>query len=227
MTTERDTQNQDKAMAGKRVTLVKAHKAVLAFASKDETRPTLGAVHITPDYIEATDSYRLVRITHPADVIDPLDFPKGPDGDELVDEIPAEGVLVDAKALRKAFQGMPNRSTLPILNRVAIKPGDHYVALATTDLEQTTVSSSRKVEGSFPNIAELIKRYSEKEPIAEITLNPVMLKEIMAAFGHFGCGNAHHPVTFTITSELEPCVMTAENSDGMTMTAVLMPVRKG
>lgn len=203
------------------VLLDRSCKAAVPFASRDITRQPLTGIRITPDYIEATDSYKLVRITH-ADGPSPLDFPKTPDVDDSpCGPIPPEGVIVDAQTVARALGDLPGkgRGTLPILQRVAVKPGDYTVALTVNDLDRAVTHTARRIEGAFPPIDDLLA--SATGPSGTISFNPRFLAQVAKAFCDFGATY----VTLECRGSMKPALMRAKNTERQTMTVLLMPVR--
>lgn len=197
-------------------------KAVLPFTSKDETRAILTGVRITSERIEATDSYRLARIT-PKNSITADDFPRFPDGSVATGTISEHGITVDAKALKRSLGNVPrSRRSLPVLNRIAVKPSGNHVLLTTTDLSLTSSETSRLIDGSFPDIDKLLP---SEQPVSTITFNAEFLKQVAKAFQDFG--GRHAIVTVDVFSELKPARFSATDEDGTEMVAILMPVRKG
>jgi DNA polymerase III sliding clamp (beta) subunit (PCNA family) len=197
-------------------------KAALPFTSRDETRAMLTGVRITSQYVEATDSYKLVRIT-PKGSMSQEDFPRFPDGSPATGTISERGILVDAKALKRSLRNVPKaRRSLPILSRIAVKPSGNHVLLTTTDLNLTSSETSRLIEGAFP---EIDKHLPSDEPTSTITFSAEFLKQVAKAFQDFGGSKAI--VTVDVFSELKPARFSATDDEGTEMVAILMPVRKG
>lgn len=210
----------------KPVLLDKTIRAALEFVSRDETRAVLTGIHITPDYVEATDSYRLVRITH-AEGIKPMDYPTGPDSTApAYSDVPPEGIIIEASAIKRALANMPSRSTLPILNRIALKVDGNYARLSTNDLDCVSAHTTRLIEGTFPDIDALLESYKGKPLGSEVAFNHQFMQSAMKAFGYF-FGGYGQPVSLTCRGELTPFLLEAKNSSGQTMIALQMPVRMG
>lgn len=215
-----------KTPESKPVLLDRTVRAALEFVSRDETRQVLTGVHITPDYVEATDSYRLVRITH-AEGIKPMDYPTGPESTApAYSDVPPEGIIIDAAAIRRALANMPRKSMLPILNRIAIKVDGNYARLSTNDLDCVSAHTTRLIEGKFPDVDALLESYAHKPLGNEVAFNHQFMQQAMKAFGYFLTGD-RVPVSLTCRGELQPFILEAKNSSGQTMIALQMPVRMG
>lgn len=214
-----------KKPTGKVVFLDKSARALLPFVSRDVTREILTAVHVTPDYCEATDSYRLVRITHRDQMTDPENYPRVA-GRSVVSEVPASGVCIPAESIQKALAGIPKKKSLPVLEQVALEITDHYANLTTTDLEQTVTNQARLIEGTFPNVQQLIESFTPKDGDTSVTVafNATFLKEVAAAVEKFG---RNVPIEITLQDPLKPALIRAKNENGQTLTAILMSVRPG
>lgn len=62
-------------MGRQKMVLPVALREVAAFSSKDETRPALMEVHVTPEVIVATDSYRMIVVEHDLTVRETFSVP--------------------------------------------------------------------------------------------------------------------------------------------------------
>lgn len=204
--------------------LPKYLKAIGAFFSKDETRPILTTVHLTNDYVVATDSYRLVKITYEG--MGAQDFPK------IGGQLPMEGTLdrdaanIDGKTFIKALSSIPakprgwKKGALPVLHNVAVMgETDHTVSFGVTDLDQSTIFVARKVEGTFPPYEDLMAGIPEAK--AAVAVDAKFLQEMAKAVLDFG---GKH-VTISVASSLKPVKFTASNDQGGTFTGLQMPVR--
>lgn len=201
--------------------LPKYLKAVAPFFSRDETRPILGAVHLTPDEVVATDSYRLVKITYKGSSA--ADFPK------IGDQPPMEGVMgpvnIDGKTFIKALSAVPavRRSrfstALPILRNVAVMAEtDHTVTLGVTDLHQSTMFVASKTLGAFPNYEQLMPA---SNPHSFVCLNAKFLGDMAKAVQDFGATYCR----LELRGPLKPVMFKAEN-EGATFEGLQMPVRE-
>ncbi len=212
--------SNDTTIQGERTVLLNGSvRGVLPFVSRDGTRPVLQGVRVTPDYVEATDSYKLCRITLNSPTAQ--DYPHLPGGESAVAEIPEGGVVVEGRTLGKALRSLPNKSALPILSHVAVKPVGELVQLSSTDLGETSVLYSKRVSGISPDIDELLSRVRTNEPKATVSVDVKHLRALIKGADDFGAD----VVTIEVREPLSPVVVLAEDS-GQTFTALLMPVRK-
>jgi len=195
-------------------------KALSAFLSRDGMRPILGSIHLTDTAAEATDSYKLARITRNA-TEDLGDFPTVGGKRPITEPL---DICLEGDSVMRAVAGIPGnrRGTLPILARAAIiEDSDHYVSIATTDLTSSTITIVRKVEGTFPPCEQLLAEAKAGETY--ISFNAGFLKQLAAAYVTFGA----KWVTIRIATPLKPAYFTAKNDSGERMEAILMPVRDG
>ena len=205
-------------------------KALAQFLSKDGTRPILGAVHITPTKVIATDSYKLAVITYDTGT-NPENFPKIGDRTVTAELSP---VNINGKQFLKALADIPavrrkksrtGRLTgiLPILGYAAVVGSDESsVHIATTDLDQSTVRMVKRVEGTFPDYTKLLPD-SDDEPAATIAFNVGFLAEVAKAFKDFGADL----VEVELRGAMKPGYFKATNKLDQTMEVILMPVRLG
>ena len=201
--------------------LSKAVAAALMFVSRDQTRPVLRSVLVTPTQVFATDSYRAVCITSGEEGLTSLDFPNS-ERREL--GIPEEGVMIDGQALKLALKRLPSRAMLPILNRIAIAIDGANVQLITDDLDVQITTTARRCEGLFPDF-EKIMTHEEGAEIHGIAVNPHFLKQVAEAAIKFGCGNS--PIGIEFTDRMKPIHFYAKNDNQDKFHAIVMPVRPG
>jgi hypothetical protein len=192
--------------------------AALAFVSKDESRPLLCGVHITPEHVEATDSYRAVRITHaPGTTVN--DYPVLSGNQRALGDVDA---TIDARSFGDALKALSKRTTLPILQRVVVvEDAERYLTLGSTDLDRTNRTEARKIEGRFPPLGDL---FNDSEPVLSIKFNAGFLADIANAAKKFS--DSPTPVVeLRAWGPLKPAEFSARTPDGQTFRAILMPVR--
>lgn len=120
-----------------------ADKRIAALAkcvSKDTQRPELKHVHIKGDMAEATDGCILVRARFTE--FPDEDYPGDPGGVES-----ADGALVDADAIIRAFRDVPKKTHLPISKCIHI--GRMNGAVVVSHL--------------LPNLARVEERYAKED----------------------------------------------------------------
>lgn len=201
----------------------KALLALAPFLSRDETRPTLQAVHITPTTVSATDRYKMVCIKYAAGSPSAGDFPKTPGvvpsqpRTVMVDGQKFLGVLRSIKTGRGRY-----RKTLPILAHAAMVDDEEdgaLVGFVTNDLDVAQVTYVRQVFGTPPPYD---RQWPTAEPAAHVWLNADFLAQVADAFKKFGAVSVKLELD---ASPLKPMVFKAENSQGQLMKVLLMPVR--
>lgn len=199
------------------VLINKRSLGVTKFASTDQTRPTLCGVHISEKGIEATDSYRMARVTHTK--FSPEAYPVENSG--KLAELDKVGVVVPAKDLADAGKRIPKSRMLPVLNHLALTEADREdrVGLTTTDLDTTNTSVARIVHGAYPDFDQLLPK---DEPVFEIGLNAAFLKEVAELAEKFA-SPAAHPLVCKFYGPRKPAIFEIEDDD-QTLTMLLMPV---
>lgn len=109
--------------------------AILSTVSKDEARPVLTGVHVRPEYLEATDSYRLSRMGLPTSLLE-------------------GSVIVPSRLFKVLAMPMVRRhNTREIQTQVGAK-GWFGVVWQTPGC--TFSMHSRIIDGQFPNVDQLI-----------------------------------------------------------------------
>ena len=196
---------------------------VVELASTDETRPSINAVHITPDYTEATNGHILARV--PVCKTLDEDFPVVPDyeGGNLPDP---DGVVLPADTVKAIAKRIPKgrRCSLPILCNASIRfNGSKTVKVATTDLESPLVSTVRLSQDRYPNTGQLWKSAEKgfKGFIAQVSYSPNELANLAIFLNRAGVKQ----VEFCITGEETATEFKGTTEDGREIVGLLMPVR--
>jgi hypothetical protein len=223
--------------------LVAGLKASLEASSKDGARPTLNGVHVSANadtghlVMVATDSYRLHELTvYPGSDVSalfrvPAILPR--------DELTAVIKMLSAPAFKRDRYGNSGRATVSVTwahalgaddragvtyaNRRTFTFGDHAMSIAVTE-----------VPGDYPNVANLMFDPDTAMPGAA-AFSPQYLAGICKAAGYVDKTNpvqvrGHRPAPIgagrpdNYRPESSPCMFTA-TGDGVTMRAILMPVR--
>jgi len=135
------------------------------FASRGILCPALNGVHITKEYIEATNNHCLLRITLPTlKAIQPdSDFPVCKDiyagGNEIAEYKSDSGfndVIIPIKDIIGMSKVTKKKSTLPILENISIRFGKDSVQVASTNLDSWAVKTIKTIEGPYPNTNPVI-----------------------------------------------------------------------
>jgi DNA polymerase III sliding clamp (beta) subunit (PCNA family) len=194
--------------------LNKNNLSLTKFASKSETRPELAGVFVTDKVTVATDTFRLVEMTLPADV-------KVEDYPEVNGKKAMRGwkpFIVPAKELAKIK--IPNSKSLPLLNHVAIGYVDaNKVEFMTTDLENQETKTLRRIDGEFPEYSKL---FPAGEAKVELSVNAEFMADILEVLGKM---NSLNSVKIKLYGDNMPVVFEAEGN-GQKSRAMLMPLRK-
>lgn len=144
-------------MESKSITLLASDQAgVAAFASKDETRYNVTRVHLTSEYAEATNGHILMRAPKVED--DPADFPQK-DGVNLGNPLPAAGVLLDPKSIKRVQAARPKGKAIPILNHLAVghvNGSQNEAIITATDLETVSAARVPQTGTQFPDADKVI-----------------------------------------------------------------------
>lgn len=195
---------------------LRAIRAALIAASKDNARPILAAVHITVKdgtaEIVATDSYRLLLATFAA--------PDSPDGEILVSR---EMLATLAKAYTKSAVAKLGTGTVLI-----IRASDAGPEVTITHPTGTIVDRFGFVDGTFPNVHQLIPT-TDPTGVPMIAFNPGYLGDIAKVAAEVGTDNTT-PVRVETWGSYKPARFTlitgnGDQGGGITTQYLLMPVR--
>lgn len=191
----------------------KHNLTVAKFAAKNGIREELASMYFLKDKTVATDTFRLLEVSVPADVkIE--DFPQVQGKSAMRG---CEPFLVDARSV--ASIKLP-KSKLPILQHCTIKHCDkQYVEFLTTDGEIAESKTLRRIDGQFPDYEQI---FPKDEPKAEVYINGKMLGELLTAMSEL---SEDKGVTIRFFGEENPLVLLAE-SKVQKARGIMMPMRK-
>lgn len=184
-------------------------------------RYTCSALCITPEYTEATDGHRLVRVTNPK--MEAKNYPVidgfSPNGNPERFLLPGKTALVIQKAI-------PSSESIPILNYAAVTT-EHgaqgqSLAVAVTDLSSPQVFRSRPDTTKYPDSTDKVLNPTDP-PVFQLTVNAAYLSELAKMAAGFSSDNCPS-VTLTFYGKDKAVRMDAKG-DGQHMTMVLMPMR--
>lgn len=184
-------------------------------AAKNEgAHPELTGVFVKPDKVVATDTFRLVEISTPANVkVD--DYPKMPSGKTAMRGF--KPFIVSAKEFGKIK--IPNSKSLPVLNHVAVSyADDKRVEFLTTDLMKEEVKGLTKIEGKFPDYEKI---FPTDKPVAELQVNANYLVEVLEVIGKL---SRTATVKIKMYKNGQPMVLEAMG-DNQEARGLLMPLR--
>ena len=205
--------------------LSKEHLNAWKAASTDATRYVLNGVFIEETEkgvrATATDGRRLVTVeSEDKEGMTPADFPAVPGMETAPNGATAK--IIPSESIKSALKSLPkaNRVKLPILQKCLVKLGENQATLATTDLSNASVQPSRIIDGNFPNYKAVIPT---KTPILKMGLSPELLGSLCEVLAS-NAGD-DRAVVFEFYGPEEPVKMTVTNREGITTTAVLMPVK--
>ena len=163
-----------------RVTVVKpeALEAAATIASTDKYRPNLNSVLVNDaGIVTATDGHALIQVSAAMEM-DAADYPAvtpdgmhAPSGDGVI--LPLSAVKEAAKAARKV------KSPIPSLRSVAVCVNETHGQLISTDLDTTSRTEYRPLEGPFPNVEQV---YPKAPIVFSIGFDPALLARTLEAF---------------------------------------------
>lgn len=211
--------------------LSKDNLAVAAFASKDETRLSLGGVYVEPDGTTVATNGRYLATVGPCHA-DRKDFPDIP-GMNPETTTPGEQSLKafvlpadDAKAIAKALPKGRTINTLPILAHavvdVAHSNENGTYRIGVTDLERPQIFQGRKVEGEFPDYRQVLPK---GDPAWIVGLSAAYLKDIAATALSLGVKHLKVEGFETDANSVKPVRFTGTTGSGQDFYVVLMPAR--
>jgi hypothetical protein len=196
--------------------------ALATIAAKDSGRYSMQGVrletHPNGKYAAiATDGKRLVVITGTG--ADAADYPPLP----ALTAAPngATSAVILADEWRKAFKSVPKgRHLKPILAHVAAVLSDEVSTLATTNLDSSTVTQPRNLEGRFPDWEGVVPKFQESR---KVTVSIRMLRDLLAVADAVA---EEDKVILEIgpAAENKPIALHAENLS-QKFTGLLMPMK--
>jgi hypothetical protein len=200
--------------------LNKHNLAVAEFTSKDKSRYTCQAIHVSQDGTIATDGHRLVVVS-PAPGSDKA-FP-------VVEGFtPVSGEFQPFNLSREAAKDIagqiPKSTNTPIIRNAIIgQPGANgEVNIAVTDLDTAKVFKCKPVTGQFPNYKAVIPK--DEYAVLRIAVNAGQLAQMAKAAGAFSDDQAE-TLVLSFYGPDRAVKMTASNSETkQTWTGVLMPI---
>lgn len=214
--------------------LSKSNLDIAVMASKDETRPALMNLRITPEYTEATSGRILGRVEIPEEKAE--DFPEvpgfSPNGSEPVKEI-----LIPAKSALEISKSIPRSPKLPILeyaNIGAVSGANterSTVCIAVTDLDSPRVSSLRVDPNPYPNSDQVFPeniKDSETgkaaEPVIEIAFAASQLK-ILADFCSKHTKGGTGQIRLKVYTPTGAMAWECRSASGIKAYGLVMPMR--
>jgi DNA polymerase III sliding clamp (beta) subunit (PCNA family) len=184
------------------------------FASKNPSRPVLTGVLVTNEKIVATDSFKLIEITHKSE--DSADFPIVP-GVKLVDQLESP-VLLPAKDLLAKLK-FPAKVPLPILEGGALcNDSENNVGIVTSDLETSTTLQFKKIKGDYPDYTRVMP---EKPAVQTILMDAQVLMDALQAFKD----DNTNLVELQFFTNLRPLMLVGKSKENENKKALVMPCK--
>ena len=142
----------------------RAHFAVRHAASKDATRYNLNGIHFKADgSTEATDGHMLIQVhaeTPPDD--------EWPDvGDIKASTDALEEFILPLEASERVMRAIPKptRTSMPVLKHARLDVvetnANGHARFVTTDLDSVTPMQADKIDGEYPNTAQVIPKIGD------------------------------------------------------------------
>ena len=196
--------------------LTKEHLRTVECASTDPNRLGLTGLHITPDYVEATDGHLLVR-KHVEKKFKEEDYP------------PIQGIgrgteilmscILDKNGIKKAMQMIKPNKHIPILSCAFLSEEDTNkngkAVFAATDLETVQICQVKKIEAQYPTMDDAFPTDPDRYCVA---VDPKILIQALAQFdGH---------IVIEVTNGYAPLLLrSAIPGTGTKTEALVMPMR--
>lgn len=196
---------------------------ITAFASTNPTRYAIQGIHVTREYVEASDEKMLIRVPLPK--VDPAEFPPTTapaefTPDQILPVKPLLEALKSAKDARKTCS-LPICAMVRLSSSPAVGEKPAKLHLTTSDLENERTVASNPIDGQYPNVDRVIPT---AEPKLSITLSADLLIEIAKYAIAHGEG-ANHGIRFDFLDNTDPVRFSINLPDGRKTTGVLMPMR--
>lgn len=164
----------------------KINLSVAKIASKQSHRPEISGVFFTKDKTVATDSFRLVEISVPANV----------KAEDYPDNFAMRGVkpFIASGEMIKAIK-LDNDGVVAIKhlhdNRIEFLQGENIINV-------------KRIDGEYPDYLSIIP---SGEPVAELKINAKYLSEVLDILGKLG--GATSEVTIKVFAKNKPLVIEA------------------
>jgi DNA polymerase III sliding clamp (beta) subunit (PCNA family) len=199
---------------------------ITAFCTSDESRYVLTGVHFNAKEmrLEATDGRMVIFL--PVLLDKEEEFPsvalkrKG--------YAPTKSCIIPAKAIPEAMERISPRSSLLILKKVRLEvehnDGEYAqrVTLTATNLDQEYMTSSKVIEGHYPNINQVLP---QGDPQWKIALSPTLLKKL-ADYAYQHCNDKHQSIYMEGWSSIDPVrIKMTVGDEQQEAICVLMPLR--
>ena len=208
---------------GGEVMLNKHNLAVHRFISKEDSRYTIKAIHVTPNETVATDGHSLVRVStlkdHKAE-----NFP--PQRVRVTDQFKPFNLPYEVAA--KVEKAILKNRAIPVFNYAALElkegePNGNNPTLFVTDMDSTQEFVSKVISDKFPDWEMVIPK--KAEATFTITVDPLKLAKLMTEAAKFTKGAyPQGSVKMRFVSDDKAVRLDAENAS-QTWTGVLMPIR--
>lgn len=203
--------------------LINKHNLAIAdFASKEESRYTLKAIHVSEERTAATDGHALCVVSTPKNT-KPENFPAvqgfTPNG--------SHSFLLGVDLAKKIEKSIPKDRFIPAINHAAATADeDGNASIAVNDLRSSGAQVFRqsKMAGSFPVSTDQVLKM--EKPTIRIRLDARLLAKVAKAAAAFA-DDANHTVLLSFTTADRAMLFEANNSEtGQTMQGAVMPCRQ-
>lgn len=186
----------------------------LVIAANAVDRDSLYGLHVTPEYTEATDSYRLIRVSR-------KEF-KTSELPSALNPVRYPNYTLPYATAKKVSGAIPKKASEDIyLNAIEVAPPSlGKVSLTVVDKETSETYTADIAKEKFPEIDKVIPQDSEIK--AEFRINVEYLAEILEQCKKFG--SEHADVKVFNGSRQAIKIDAANKVDGQTFMALIMPV---
>jgi len=211
--------------------LNKANLELAALACTDAGRTNLAVLRVEPTRTIATDGHVLGIVDVPA--LDPKDYPAV--GGLTETDAAFEACSIPVPAARALLKAIPKARHQPILRNakvdVAASNANGTFRAVTTDLETTTPIEARKVDETFPDIAQVMPT---GEPRLRVAFDAALLAHVLSTAVKMGLPGKNNAVTLEFfrdhnaskdTATPQPLKITGKTTEGQAITFLVMPCR--
>ena len=197
--------------------LNKNNLAIHTIASKQETKPELMGVYITPEETVATDTFILVAVSTPKG--DAKDFPTREEGDTMKPK--DVRAIIPAPLAKAVMSKIPTKATLPILENAIVSnfKGEKKITITSTDLDVWHDTSGTVIEGAYPAYKQIIP---QENPKTVTLLNYEYIKKGIEALAR--TSNQLKEVKIEMYGKNKPVKLTSFNGEQQT-TVIIMPIQ--
>jgi DNA polymerase III sliding clamp (beta) subunit (PCNA family) len=198
-------------------------------ASKDEGRPELTGVLFKKNRAVATDGYVLIEVKNNENFANPNEYPALPNKRSIMTNFSKKGYLLPAKSVKKALSNLneSENDRLEILNNcIFLNTRDENInEIATTDLENTNIVSTKSIDGEYPDTQKVIPQTDKG--YSKTILDIRKLKQVIDVISKMDLPDFKTIELLTPEYDKDkPTIIKTTTTKEQKITGIIMPVKE-